>query len=88
MKKGEIKKMLLQQLKRKLFDEEGKGKFAEKLKGMRKVTVASPTAEGLKEGLSKAQEILEKRKEMKNDKSSMLDELLDNKEDDEDEDLE
>lgn len=34
-------------------------------KGMQKVTVASDSAEGLKKGLSKAQEIMEKRKDMK-----------------------
>lgn len=40
------------------------GEMADKLKGMKKVTVAAKDSEGLKEGLEKAEEVLEDSEEM------------------------
>lgn len=56
---------MLKMLKDEMLDEMGEGAgLAEKLEGMKKVTVASDSEEGLKEGLSKAQQILDKKKMM------------------------
>ena len=53
------------------------GPLKEKLEGMKKVTVASDSEEGLKEGLSMAEKIMEKRK--------MMEDMDDYEESDEDE---
>ena len=77
----EMKKMMkmkmLQDLKEEMLDEMGEG-MSDKMEGLKKVTVASPTEEGLKEGLSKAEEILKGRsmmmpKDKKEDKEDSSD---------------
>ena len=60
--KKEARKKMLQELKKMMGDDMHEG-MKEKMKDMQKVTVASDSKEGLEEGLSKAQEILKKRKE-------------------------
>ena len=63
------KREMLKELKKAMMDDDDVG-MAEKLEGMKKVTVASDTKEGLEEGLDKAQEILKKRKAMMEDDSA------------------
>jgi len=71
-KKKECKMGLLKELKRAMLDDMREG-FGEELKGKKKVTVVADDAEGLKEGLSKAEEILQKRMEMMgSDEDDML----------------
>jgi len=60
-KKLEMKKSVLAKIKELLKGEMGE----EHEESLQKVTVAAPDAEGLKEGLSKAQEILEERRKMR-----------------------
>jgi len=61
------------------------GEMADKLKGMKKVTVAAKDSEGLKAGLEKAEEVIEDSEEMEDEKdySEMskeeLIEMLENK---------
>lgn len=62
MKKEARKKML-----KKLKSSMNEDMYNPMKENMQKVTVASDSAEGLKEGLSKAQEILKKKKEMMGD---------------------
>jgi hypothetical protein len=62
----EARKRMLKELKKTMHDDMYEG-MDEKMKGMKKVTVSSDSEKGLKEGLSKAQEIMQKRKEMKDD---------------------
>jgi len=50
-----------------------KGATGDKLKGMKKVTVAAPTTEGLVEGLEKAGEIVEAKEEMGEDSDNKSD---------------
>lgn len=50
--------------------------MAEKLKGMKKVTIASDTDEGLKAGLEKAEEVLDSRDEMEDEDSMDEDDML------------
>lgn len=59
----EARKKMLKKMKGMLKDDMY-GPMKDKMKGMQKVTVASDSQEGLKEGLNKAQEIMSKRKEM------------------------
>jgi len=61
--KYEAKRKMLMALKKDMMMEDDMG-LGDKLKKMKKVTVASDTEEGLKEGLSKAEEILKKRKDI------------------------
>jgi hypothetical protein len=61
-------KQALSQLMEIMDDMEGEG-FGEALGGMKKVTVASPTEEGLEKGLSKAEKILKMRQGMDMDDS-------------------
>jgi hypothetical protein len=56
---AEMKMKLLEELMG--IAEEGMG---EKLKGMKKVTVAAPDKEGLEKGLEKAQEVIENSEEL------------------------
>lgn len=64
-KKMAMKKVLMQLMS--MMDEmEGEG-FGENLGSMKKVTVAAPTEEGLKKGLSKAEEIMKMREGMEMD---------------------
>jgi len=44
------------------------GEMADKLKGMKKVTVAAKDSEGLKAGLEKAEEVIEDSEEMEDEK--------------------
>ena len=57
------KRSFLKGMKSKLKSEDSQG-FGEKLGHLKKVVVAAPTAEGLDQGLDKAQEILKKRKDL------------------------
>ena len=61
--KMEAKKKMLKELSKMMRDDY----YDEPMKGMKKVTVASDTEEGLEKGLSKAEEILKKRKDMEED---------------------
>lgn len=61
--KKEARKKMLRELKNMMKDDMHED-MREKMKGMQKVTVASDSPEGLEMGLSKAQKILKKRKEM------------------------
>ncbi len=63
-KKMEVKKDLLKKLKKLMRDDMGEP-LKDKLEGMKKVTVASDSEEGLKEGLSMAEKIMEKHSMMK-----------------------
>lgn len=67
MNELDVKKSILKKLKGMLMSEDDMG-LGEVLKGkpakMEKVTVASDSPEGLKKGLSKAQEIMKKRSEL------------------------
>jgi len=61
------------------------GEMADKLKGMKKVTVAAKDSEGLKAGLEKAEEVIEDSEEMEDEKDyaemskEELIEMLENK---------
>lgn len=55
---------------RSLSDELGKD-ISEDLKGLKKVTVASDSEEGLKEGLEKAEDVLEGKEEEESNESEM-----------------
>jgi len=68
----EAKMSVLNELK-KLMDD----KLAGDLKGLKKVTVASDSKEGLKEGLEKAEEVLEKSPEMGMEEESEDEEEMD-----------
>lgn len=59
-KKMEAKLKLLKDLKKEMLGE----MFGDKMEGLKKVTVASDSEEGLEEGLDKAQEIMKKRMDM------------------------
>lgn len=48
--------------------------MAEDVKGMKKVTVASDSSEGLKEGLKKAKEIMDKKPDLEDEMKDMEDE--------------
>lgn len=61
-KKLAAKSKMLKELKKSMMEEMG-APFGEKMKEMKKVTVASDSEEGLEEGLSKAQQILKKKKD-------------------------
>jgi hypothetical protein len=61
--KKEARKDMLKSLKKMMMAEDDMG-LGEKLGKMQKVTVAADSTEGLKKGLSKAEEILKKRKGM------------------------
>jgi hypothetical protein len=60
MEKKHKAKMEMLKMLSKMMSDDGHEGLGESLKGkkMQKVTVAAPTSEGLKEGLSKAQQIL------------------------------
>jgi len=63
MKKGkkEARQAMLRQLKSEMSKDKYKdGGVEDMLKGMKKVTIAAPTEEGLKEGLKKAPKMLSK----------------------------
>jgi len=68
---------------REMFKSKAKGDkdYSDKMEGMKKVTVASDSAEGLQKGLSMAEKLLAKRKEMKDggSKESYSDGGSDNK---------
>jgi len=81
MDKSNLKRKVLQQLKKAMMSDEDFGDLGKKLKGNQKVTVMSDSKEGLEKGLDKAQEILKKRSSMmepaeSSDKKKMLKELL------------
>ena len=57
------KKEMLKDLKQLMASEDDVG-LKDRLDGMKKVTVAADSKEGLEKGLTKAQEILKKRSEM------------------------
>lgn len=61
--KKEARKDMLKALKKMMMSEDDMG-MGEKLGKMHKVTVAADSKEGLKKGLSKAEEILKKRKDL------------------------
>lgn len=73
--KQKAKKELLKDLKKLMMDDTF-GDMGDSLKSkkMQKVTVASPSEEGLEEGLSKAQQILQKRDAMMGDEEESEDE--------------
>jgi len=73
--KKSAKREMLEALKKEMNSGDDVG-MADKLKDLKKVTVASDSKEGLEKGLSKAQEILKKRSELLG-----LDEDEDEKED-------
>lgn len=52
--------------------------MAEDVKGMKKVTVASDSSEGLKEGLKKAKEIMDKKPDLEDEMKDMEDESAEN----------
>jgi len=58
--KKDVRKKMLKELKSAMKED----MYGPMKDGLQKVTVASDSEEGLEEGLSKAQQILEKRKEM------------------------
>lgn len=62
MKKEAIKKSLMQLID--LMDEMESEDYGEKLGSLKKVTVAAPSEEGLKKGLSKAEQLLKMRSGM------------------------
>jgi hypothetical protein len=62
MKKEAMKKSLMQLID--LMDEMESEDYSEKLGGLKKVTVAAPSEEGLKKGLSKAEQLLKMRSGM------------------------
>ena len=64
--RGEARKKMAKMLKGMMKDDMY-GDMKDKMKGMQKVTVASDSKEGLEEGLDKAKQIMEKRKEMEGD---------------------
>jgi hypothetical protein len=82
-KKMMAKSKMLRELKKAMMEELG-APLGEKMKDMKKVTVASDSEEGLEEGLSKAQQILQKKSEMEDmdedehedDEMSMLRKIL------------
>lgn len=59
--KNEARKKMLKELSGMMHDDMHEG-MGDKMKSMKKVTVMSDSKDGLKKGLSKAQEIMEKRK--------------------------
>lgn len=63
MDKMEAKRKMLKELKKQMMSEDDMG-LGDALKSKMKVTVAADSPKELKKGLSKAEEILEKRKEM------------------------
>lgn len=87
--KNEAKRESLKALKKMMMEDMG-APVGEKLKGMQKVTVAAPDAEGLEEGLSMAEKILKKRlgdsEEMSEENEEMPEELMKMMEMEEDED--
>jgi hypothetical protein len=62
MKKMAMKKSLMQLID--LMDDMEGDSYGDELKGMKKVTVAAPDEEGLKKGLSKAEQLLKMRSGM------------------------
>lgn len=66
----QAREMILKNMKKKVRDE-GKMPMSGMLKPKMKVTVASDSPEGLEEGLSKAEMILKKRKEMMSEEPEM-----------------
>lgn len=51
------------------------GMMGNEMKGMKKVTVAAPDEEGLKEGLNKAEELMEGKEELAKDDMEMDEEM-------------
>ena len=64
-KKMAMKQVLMQLMS--MMDEMESEDFGKELGSMKKVTVAAPTEEGLKKGLSKAEEIMKMREGMEMD---------------------
>jgi hypothetical protein len=62
MKKMAMKKSLMELID--LMDDMEGDSYGDELKGMKKVTVAAPDEEGLKKGLSKAEQLLKMRSGM------------------------
>jgi hypothetical protein len=75
-------KQALSQLMEIMNDMEGEG-FGEELSGLKKVTVAAPTEEGLEKGLSKAEKLLKMRQGMDMGEEDCEDEMEEESEEEE-----
>lgn len=87
MDKMQLKKELLKMLSDEMKAESKSSRGEMLPKKMEKVTVMSDSAEGLKKGLSKAEEIMEARSKMKGDMMSkdMLEDMMEEEEESEEE---